>query len=296
MLSICIPIYNFDVTSLVQSLHSEVETLGIVYEILLSDNASKDEFGKVNSLLSRLPNVSYIQHETNLGRSGNRNHLLRTAQYPFLLFMDCDSMVSKNDYIRDYLPHCVTESICLGGRVYFPEKPQDKNQMLHWKVGRRRESHPAQVRSRNPNNSFMSSNFLIDKNIFNTVQFDERLQEYGNEDTLFGIELKKKGITVTHIDNPLYHLGLEKAETFISKTEEAIGSYRKINLLYNNDPVFIDACKILRVEKRIKKWHLAKCCKYFFILTRKMMYRHLTGKNPNLFVFDLYKIGYLCSF
>ena len=294
MISICIPIYNFNVTALVKSLHDEAETLAITYEMLLSDNASNENFRKVNHVLSTLPNVRYFQSEINLERAGNRNFLFKTAQYPYILFMDCDSKVSKKDYIKDFLPYCTPGSICSGGRIYFPDKPQDTKQMFHWKVGRHRESRPAEVRSKKPNNSFMSCNFLIDKNIFNIVQFDERLQGYCNEDTLFGIELMKKGITIAHIDNPLYHIGLEKAEVFLSKIEEGLRNYHKINYLYNNDPVFINACKILRVERRLKKWRLAKCCKFLFIIIRKMLYSNLVSRNPSLLIYDVYKLGYLC--
>jgi glycosyltransferase involved in cell wall biosynthesis len=294
MLSICIPVYNFNVTELVNSLHVEAESLSVEYEILLSDNASDERFRRENILLSALPNVHYFQSEINLERAGNRNFLFKTAKYPYILFMDCDSRISKNNYIKDFLPCCVPGIICLGGRVYDAKKPQDKKHIFHWKVGRSRESKSAEVRSRNPNNSFMSCNFLIDKNLFNIVQFDERLQGYCNEDTLFGVELKKKGITITHIDNPLYHIGLEKAEVFLSKIEEGLRNYHKINFLYNNDPVFIEACKILRVEQRIKKWRMAKFIKYLFLASRKMMYRNLVGKHPSLFVYDLYKLGYLC--
>jgi len=294
MLSICIPVYNFYASELVKSLHDEAQHLNIEYEILISDDASAGHFRKENCLLSTLSNVRYLQSEINLGRTGNRNLLFKTAQYPYILFMDCDTKVSKKDYIRDYLPYCTPGNICSGGHLYFPEKPTDQKYLLHWKVGRARECLPAKIRSIKPNNSFMTCNFLIDKEIFNTVKFDERLQGYGNEDTLFGIELKKKNITIRHIDNPLYHLGLETAGKFLSKIEEGLRSYHKINILYNNDSDFINSCKILRVEKKLKRWHLNKLYKHFFILSRKFMYKNLVGKNPSLLVYDLYKLGYLC--
>jgi len=294
MLSICIPVYNYYIAELVKSLHNEAETLSIAYEILLSDNASEAHFRKENSLLASLPNVFYFQSEVNLERAGNRNFLFKSARYPYILFMDCDSKVSKNDYIRDFLPYCVPGIICSGGRIYDAAKPTDAKLMIHWKVGRCRESHPAEVRSKHPNNSFMSCNFLIDKKLFDIVKFDERLSGYCNEDTLFGIELKKKGITITHINNPLYHLGLEKAEVYLSKIEEGLRNYHKINFLYNNDPQFIESVKILRVEKKIKKLHLVKYFRRLFLVTRKVMYKNLTGKHPGLFVYDLYKLGYLC--
>ncbi len=294
MLSICIPVYNFYVTELVHSLQEEAETLNIEYEILISDNASDENFRKENSLLSTLLNVRYLQSEVNLGRTGNRNSLFETAQYPYILFMDCDSKVSKKNYIKDFLPYCTPGILCSGGRLYFSEEPQDKKYLLHWRVGTSRESFSAEIRSRKPNNNFMSCNFLIDKKNFNIVKFDERLQGYCNEDTLFGIELKKKGIKISHIDNPLYHLGLETAEIFMSKIEDGLRNYHKIKFLYNNDPEFIDSCKILRVEKKLRKWHLDKFYKYFFILSRKILYKNIVGKNPNLLIYDLYKLGYLC--
>ena len=294
MLSICIPVYNFFVAELVQSLHDEAETLNIRYEILISDNASAEKYQEANRLLGNLSNVKYYQSAINLERAGNRNFLFKTAHYPYILFMDCDSKLSKKDYIKDFLPYCVPGSICSGGRLYEPLSPQYKDVVLHWKVGSAREIWSARVRSAKPNNRFMSCNFLIDKNIFDIVKFDERLTGYCNEDTLFGIELEKRGIVISHIDNPLYHIGLEKGEVFLSKIEEGLRNYHKINYLYHNDPQFIASVKILRIENKLKKWRLLNVCKILFQLSRKLMYRNLVGQRPNLLVYDLYKLGYLC--
>ena len=42
MLSICIPVYNFDVTELVKALNSQAEELHVSYEILVIDDASQN--------------------------------------------------------------------------------------------------------------------------------------------------------------------------------------------------------------------------------------------------------------
>ncbi len=293
MISICIPVYNFNVTELVKSLQEEAETLNIPYEILISDNNSEEKFREENSLLSALPNVNYMQSEINLGRTGNRNLLFKTSKFSYILFMDCDSKVVKKDYLKNFLPYCIPGIVCSGGRAYLDEPVEDKF-LLHDRVGKAKESFSAEQRSKNPNNSFMSCNFLIDKRIFDVVKFDERLQGYCNEDTLFGIELKKKGIIIQHIDNPLYHIGLEPADVFLSKIEDGLRNYHKINQLYNNDPVFIDSCKILKLQKYLKIFYLHKVCKSLFSTFRKKMYNHLTGANPHLSIYDLYKLGYLC--
>ena len=49
-------------------------------------------------------------------------------------------------------------------------------------------------------------NLLAPKDIFQKIAFNEKLNGYGHEDTLFGVELKKEGVTMAHIDNPIIHL------------------------------------------------------------------------------------------
>ncbi len=41
------------------------------------------------------------------------------------------------------------------------------------------------------------------------------MARFGNEDTLFSYNLKRKKITVSHIENPANHLGLETSEAFL---------------------------------------------------------------------------------
>ena len=45
---------------------------------------------------------------------------------------------------------------------------------------------------------------------------------YGHEDTLFAMELKRHGFAVTHIDNPLEHIGIEPVEEFLRKSANGV--------------------------------------------------------------------------
>ena len=49
MISICIPIYNFDVRQLVISLHKQAQNLKVRSEIILIDDFSNEHYRNINS-------------------------------------------------------------------------------------------------------------------------------------------------------------------------------------------------------------------------------------------------------
>lgn len=294
MLSFCIPIYNYDVTELVSTLHNQAVSMNILFEIVLLDDASSFEYRKINSLIN-LPNVRYIQLNENIGRSKIRNQLAKEAIYPYLVFMDCDSTLFANNYVKNYISCLKPGIVCSGGCTYYKEKPE-KEYYLRWKFGVERESAYSAKRKLSPNYGFSSYNFLIDKNVFLKVQFEETLKGYGHEDTLFGIQLSIQGVTIEHIDNPLIHLGLESADIFLNKTENSIRNLQKINhILQSKYPEYYNHSNLLKTKKRIDKFRMSFFIKQFFRISKSLLKKNLLGKNPSLFLFDIYKIGFLCS-
>ena len=103
MLSILIPVYNFNVTRLVQTLAEQCAATGEAYEIICFDDGSTPEFKAQNQPIQDIKHIDYQELPKNLGRSAIRNALGQAAQYPYLLFMDCDSEVVSKDYINNYL-------------------------------------------------------------------------------------------------------------------------------------------------------------------------------------------------
>ena len=94
MLSILIPIYNYDVTQLVTQLHQQATATHQPFEIITIEDGSVKHIAE-NDLLRDLPNVTHIVREKNIGRSAIRNQLADMAQYDYLLFIDCDANTSK---------------------------------------------------------------------------------------------------------------------------------------------------------------------------------------------------------
>jgi glycosyltransferase involved in cell wall biosynthesis len=295
MLSILIPVFNFDVTKLVSALHRQCSESGIESEIVCCDDASENSFRQINSKLVSLSNITYRQLETNQGRSRIRNLLAREAKFENLLFMDCDSEVVSGSYIREYLQHCNSEKVICGGRVYDTSAPKDKKKILRWKTGRCKEEFSAEERNRSPYRSFMTNNFLIPKQTLLENPLDESVSGYGHEDTLLGFQLGRKNIPVLHIDNPLKHIGLEDAEEFLSKTENGIGNLVKLWRGKKLTPDELKHIPLMRTFLNLQKCRLDTGFLFVFRSFSGIIRSNLLSENPSVRFFDFYKLGVLCS-
>ncbi len=287
MISVLIPIYNFDVRQLVSDLHQQLTAAGIPFEILCFDDGSKDSFKQINRIIST-PSyhpIHYKELEQNLGRTRIRNALAAQAQYPYLLFMDCDSKVISPYYIQHYIKHLQHDTLLYGGRSYSPTPPPQPELYFHWWYGTRREVSSAKVRAKQPYHSFMTNNFLIPKTIFEQIRFDENLRQYGHEDTLFGLELQERHIKIIHLDNPLQHIGLEDTDAFLTKTRQGI---QNLVLLTKGHPK-LDT-KLLHTWRQLQKWRLVRPAYCVLRTFRQLLLCNLKSKKPRLILFDLYKL------
>ena len=297
MISITIPIFNFDVRELVNSLYTQLKEVNIPFEILCFDDGSDASYKSTNESLSDLPFVRYKELDKNIGRSAIRNLLAKEAKYPYLLFMDCDSYIVSEKYISNYLKHCNGDEVVIcGGRTYDQNPPVNSSEYFRWYYGVSREVKDAGYRNQNPNRSFMTNNFLISKSILEKVSFDSNIKGYGHEDTLMGIELRKINISIIHINNPLSHIGLESSKEFLVKSRQAVSNLQYLLKSYKSDtPVISDDVKILKYYTRLVDIGVAKPLGFFYRFFKKAMVGNLLSSRPNLTVFDLYKLSYLAN-
>lgn len=277
VLSVLIPVYNFDVRNLVETLRSQCRTAQIDYEIICIDDNSKESFRKSNEVLKALSDITWIENEKNKGRSAIRNQLSEIARYPFMIFLDCDSTVDQKEFIQNYLQHLPTDKVLVGGRRY-ENSPSSPACYLHWLYGSKREQRSEA--------GFQSNNFLIPKSLFQIIRFDEKILRYGHEDTIFGNELLAQQIPVVRINNPVIHSGLEDAATFLRKQEIAIE-----NLISLEKENRIDT-KLQRTIGFIRKLGLPPLLLRLYHSQKDRLKKKLLGPKPSLLVLDLYKIGY----
>lgn len=293
MISICIPIYNNDITKLITDLHFQCEALDCKYEILLIDDASQLDYQIINRDLSKLSNVYYEELSLNISRSAIRNLFPLKASYPYLIYIDNDAEVCTTDYITRYIRLRTAGIICYGGTEYlnYPSHPY----YLRWKFGVEREAIPIDKRQQDPDRYFSTFNFMIDKRILLLHPFNEDIHEYGYEDVVFHAEVIKEGYHITQTDNPLVHKGLMSNDDFLKRTNIAI---ENLNSLEKNKELQIDlsnTVKLLHTQKKIEKYKLTYITSILFRLMKKYFIKNLLGKKPSLFIFDLYKLGYLCT-
>lgn len=235
MLSILIPTYNYDCLELVEALYHQAQTLSYPVEILVADDASAEETKRNNRKINRLDNCKFIELKENVGRAKIRNFLASKAQYDLLLFIDSDAGIANENFLKNYIEALEDNLVICGGLLY--QKPLlDPIYSLRYYYGISAEERSAPKRAEKPYSQFSSFNFLISKEIFNQLMFDESFINYGYEDSHFGIKLQEKDIKIKHISNPLYHLGLEENSVFLSKTRTSIETlFRKSEKLNTNN-------------------------------------------------------------
>jgi glycosyltransferase involved in cell wall biosynthesis len=289
MLSILIPSYNFDVRKLVHQLHQQGVLLSVPFEIICIEDASLQEYVDLNQSINALSFVTHQVLSNNLGRSKIRNYLATQAQYDYLLFMDCDSMPVSQTYLSNYIVQIKPQQLLYGGRCYQDQAPKDPELYFHWYYGIHREQSTAKARQKNAYQSFMTNNFLIPKDVFQSIRFDEELTQYGHEDTLFGLELQQKKISIRHLDNPLEHIGLELNHIFLQKSELAI---QNLYILHTKHSIHKEI-KLLRFFVQTKRLYLHYLISVIYFFTKKPLIKNLCSLHPQLTLFDFYKLGYL---
>lgn len=290
MLSILIPTYNYNVFPLVSELQSQCKACEIDYEIISFDDGS-DLFHSENHQVNSLENCSYAILEKNIGRSAIRNLLATKARFENLLFLDADVFPKNDNFIEYYVQQIDGIEKVVSGGLAYPENKPEKKLMLRWTYGSQREVFSRFEREKNPYQSFLSSNFLTTKKLFKIVSFNEEIPDLRREDTLYSYNLMKQNISVKHIENPVYHLGIDLFEIAIRKENESLDG---LKYMLNHHLLPYDYLKISRLYLRIKNLGLTSVVAQFHKLTRSFLLKNLSSGRPSLRIFDLYRIGYLC--
>ena len=264
-----------------------------IYEIICIDDASTLAIDAHNQF-DKLGTVTFIRLEKNVGRSEIRNILVSKTTYEWILFLDADTLPKKTDLIDKYLNHINKNSnqlVTFGGLAY-DKLAATKDNSLRYEYGNSRESIAAPIRNKSPYSSLLMSNTLVHKSIFDNVQFNNQIKLYGHEDAVFSYDLYLKNISVIHIDNPVYHTGLENNFVFLEKSKIAIENLWDLYVIGLMKP---EINKLLRWALKLKKWHLLSIFSLLYIKFSSSFEKSLSKENPSLFLFDIYRLSYLST-
>jgi len=280
MLSILIPVFKYDVSELVAELALQCENTSSPFEIICADDGSGCEPPKI--LESNF--TWHVNHE-NQGRAATRNILASMAKFENLLFLDADVLPKSPSFITDYLSH-VNNSVVCGGIDYKSEKPAE-DYLLRWNYGHKKEARSAQFRNKNPYASFMTGNFMCKKSVFEKTTFNATLKTYGHEDTLFGKNLLETGLEIRHVDNPVYHFGLETNSEFLAKSKEGIES---LVSLYNDKKLTRHYSKIIKLFENLEFFGVRKMLVYLLQKKSENYEKQLIEKGNHIWKLQILKL------
>lgn len=277
-LSILLPTYNCRCVDLVTALHSQCEAIkGLRYEIIVADDGSpRTEFVHQNKAIERLRNVEYIVRTTNVGRSRIRNYLVTQAQNDWILFIDGDLELANPTYIQTFLE---AEGDLIVGGIAIAQAEGS----LRWLAEKAHEAkNTAQYRSRHALE--LHTNFLVRRKDLLARPFDEAFTRYGYEDVMLGKALVGAGLAVNHIDNPVLFAHFESNASFLKKTDEALET------LVEHREQLRSVNHLLPLMERLEGYRLLPLLRFCYKISEKWLRKRLTGNNPNLFLFKMYRV------
>ena len=288
LLTIITPVYNRAglLRDCYESLRCQTET---DFEWIIVDDGSSDgSADTAEAFADDLFPIRVIRKE-NGGKHTAINAAIPHIRGDYVLFLDSDGMPVNSNFLAAYL--AAVQGLSAGavcGSVAHPAtlpSPAVSLRWLHETTYARRAT--VEWRNAHPYANFRTFNFLIHRDSFARVMFDEQVHSYGYEDNLFGRALQDTDVQVKHIDNPMMNVDIEENAAYLAKNEEAL---RTLAAHYDTMSSLITLAQ--RVEK-VERYHLGWLLSLVYTLFRSLLLRNLHGSAPRMWVFNLYRAGYL---
>lgn len=294
-LSICIPVYNFDINELIYDLQNQIKLNNLDAEIILIDDASDIEFIEINRDLKKKVS-QFVCLEQNVGRSRIRNLFLKYSKSDYLLFLDCDGKIIRKDFLKTYFDFIAKKKpdVVFGGRKVSEIKPGSEYG-LRWKFATERENLPVADRIKAPYLDFQTNNFIVKKSILEQVPFNEGITQYGYEDLVFSKDLYDHQIKIDHIDNPIFNNDVETNAIFLSKADQ---SAKSLAQLITADKNFnrVSQIRLTKAYLMMKKTGTIYVYRLIYKLFKSRIEKKLLTGNASLKALDFYKLGQLIGY
>jgi glycosyltransferase involved in cell wall biosynthesis len=288
-LSILIPVYEYNATELIKDLLQQSLQVEIPLEIILIDDASSiDSFSNWATPFQDSKILQVTRLNQNIGRAAIRNSLIQKASFDWLLFLDTDTIPCSQNYLASFIPFLSSKYSCVcGGTAYRKEQPE-ASRRLRWEYGKAREEISSILRNQNPFGTFTLNNLLIRKEVVLQFPLDDAIQKYGHEDTLLGMTLAANHIKMLHIDNFVYHEGLDTNEIFLAKIKQSVSTLVDLH----TQRKLLSDTKLIKLHKKLLRLKMnrlfASLIKPFIASIEK----NLVGSNPSMFYMDVLKYWY----
>ena len=287
-LSVLIPTRDMSCHSLVLALYEQLKASCLeCWEIVVCDDGSenieaKESFDQVNDLSG----VRVEIMEKSRNRGAMRNRLPGLARYGWILEVNSNVMPASDDFIQRYIEEAEKSYDVVCGGIISSDIKGNLRSMDENDFAKR---HNSESRNMNPFRSFRNTNVLARREVYDRVCYDESIGEYGYEDLAFGVALQQAGVTVRYIDNPVKYIQEESNVAYVEKTETALRTLKGMSAEQQSQSVlhqWAEKLRVCKLSKVIRLWH-----RLFSGIERS----NLCGRQPRLWVFRIYKLGYYMS-
>lgn len=286
--SICIPVYNFDVRELVFDLKKEIDNQKIDAEIILIDDASDVAFKSINEELnSHVEKQIFL--EKNIGRSRIRNLFLQYSSGEYLLFLDCDVKIAGKTFLWNYISEINKHpdlELIYGSFTIDPQ---------YALTLRNRYSVEREIFSGSRSydfSLFKTVNFIISKKTLEKFPFDEALTEYGYEDFVFAKLLEQNKTKFLAMTNPVIHVDDTNNAIFLGKAETGMESLFRLSKNPQNSKLIKDI-KVYKAAIMLKRLGCIPLFLSAYKAFEKKVRANLLSENPSIRYFDFYKLAVL---
>ena len=290
MISVLIPTYNYVLNQLIESVHKQLIKTDVPFEILFLEDGSSAKFISQNRSLDNLPFTTQLINDTNKGRLNTRKELSERAQFDWLLFIDADTIPKSHHYINNYLDAIDEDTDAIFGGFAYYDKAPESDFLLRWRYGRTFEVKAAKLRNKKPYKQIISANFMIKKSVLRSLKLSSETKRYGH-DSYFSGQLKLNQIRVKHLDNEVYHLGIERSADYLHKKEQAA---KTLIEFYQSGQMPEHDNSLLRTYEKIRRLGLHHVGKLGYRILGKALRSNLVGNRPNVYFLQVYRLLYLC--
>ncbi|WP_299251287.1 glycosyltransferase [uncultured Cytophaga sp.] len=288
-LSILIPVYEYNPTELIKDLIQQGIDIKIPLEIIIIDDASTVElFSTWATPFKDSTTIHITRLDQNIGRAAIRNKLIQQATFDALLFLDADTIPCTKNYLASFTPFLSSNYSCVcGGTAYRKEQPEAWKR-LRWEYGKAREEISSTIRNQNPFGNFTLNNLLIRKEVALKFPLDNAIQKYGHEDTLLGMTLAANHLQMLHIDNFVYHEGLDTNDVFLIKVKQSVSTLVE---LYTQGKLLSDT-KLIRLHKKLLELKINRFIALLIKPFIRSIEKNLQSAAPSMVYMDVLKYWY----
>ncbi len=223
-LSVLIPFKGDDACDLLRALDEEQAAAEIVILDDGSDDAALTARVRATIQAMRLP-VRLVTLAQNEGRSKGRNRLAGHARAQALLFLDADMLPDNPDFLGRWIA-AGDAPIAFGG-FSLDRTPVRRETALNRAMANQTETLDAARRSLAPEKYVYTSNLLVQRQVFDSIGFDESFTGWGWEDVEWAMRAAKAW-PILHIDNSASHLGLDPAPMMAAKFEQSAANFGRM--------------------------------------------------------------------